>query len=220
MRAAVAMGAEIDHEGAGGDLDLVGAQEEDEIERAGVRHVGCRIAALASARRSRCRGRPAGPPRLRCAGSRSHPAPSFIAPELDRGLGGQRRDGGTVGTRERPAANEEQGMRGPLERCPRRRCPAARLRQRFGPGPEIGRSRREVGALADQADRKIAGPPALADAGIEHRRFPARIGSHNEQRIGTSRCCRNAIGLNRKVALPQAGSSVSGHPDGSQMLVT
>src|SRR6187551_1473541 len=33
----------------------------------------------------------------------------------------------------------------------------------------------KIGLLADKTDREIAGPPALADARIEHGRLPARI---------------------------------------------
>ena len=39
MRAAVAMGADIDHEGAVRHLDLVGAQQEQHVERAEGRHL-------------------------------------------------------------------------------------------------------------------------------------------------------------------------------------
>ena len=39
MRAAVAMRADIDDEGARRDVDLVGAEQEQHIERAGLRHL-------------------------------------------------------------------------------------------------------------------------------------------------------------------------------------
>src|SRR5262249_19122439 len=40
------------------------------------------------------------------------------------------------------------------------------------------------GALADEADGKIAHAPALADAGVEHRRLPARVAADDQQRVG------------------------------------
>ena len=42
----------------------------------------------------------------------------------------------------------------------------------------------EIDPLADQPDREIAHAPALADAGVEHRGFPARIGADDQQRVG------------------------------------
>jgi len=47
VRPAVAMGPEIDHEGARRDLDLVGAEQEHDVEPAGRGHPGGREAALA-----------------------------------------------------------------------------------------------------------------------------------------------------------------------------
>src|SRR5262249_35824610 len=38
MRAAIAVGPNIDNEGAGLDVDFISAEIEDEIERAGLRH--------------------------------------------------------------------------------------------------------------------------------------------------------------------------------------
>src|ERR1700722_16778168 len=54
--------------------------------------------------------------------------------ELDRGLGGQRRDGGAVGTRQRAAPEEDQRMRGLLEDVRKGMPPGRDLRQRIGAG--------------------------------------------------------------------------------------
>src|SRR5581483_10156771 len=55
----------------------------------------------------------------------------------------------------------------------------------FGTCAEIIVSVSQVGLRADQADREIAGTPALADTGIEHRGFLARNGADDQQRIGS-----------------------------------
>ena len=43
----------------------------------------------------------------------------------------------------------------------------------------------QVDLLADQADLEVALAPALADAGVEHRRLAARIGADDEHGVGT-----------------------------------
>jgi hypothetical protein len=55
------------------------------------------------------------------------------------------------------------------------------IRQRLRPSAEIIVAIGEIGALADQADRKGAHAPTLADARVEHGRFAARIGGDDEQ---------------------------------------
>ena len=42
----------------------------------------------------------------------------------------------------------------------------------------------QIGLAADQADRNIAGQPPLADARVQHRRFAARIGADQQDRVG------------------------------------
>ena len=42
----------------------------------------------------------------------------------------------------------------------------------------------EVGPLADEADDEAALAPALADAGIEHGRFQARVGADEQDGVG------------------------------------
>ena len=71
-----------------------------------------------------------------------------------------------------------------LQRFGERVLPGRDLGQRLGAGAEILVRIGQVGPLADQPDREIAHAPALADAGVEHRRFPARIGADDEQRVG------------------------------------
>ena len=59
------------------------------------------------------------------------------------------------------------------------------LRQALGAGAEIGVGIGEIGLLADHADRSgIALEEALADARIQHRRFLARIGADQHDRVG------------------------------------
>ena len=62
--------------------------------------------------------------------------------------------------------------------------PAAEIGQRLRARAEIVVGIGQIGLLADQRDRELAGAPALADARIEHRRFAARIGADDQQRVG------------------------------------
>ena len=102
--------------------------------------------------------------------------------EFDRRLGGQRGDGGAVRTRQRTGADQNERMFGRLERFGE--FALAEIGQAFGAGAEIIVTVSQVGLFADQADREIAGAPALADAGIEHRRLAPRIGADDQQRVG------------------------------------
>ena len=104
--------------------------------------------------------------------------------EIDRGLGRERRDRRAVGPRQRARADEDQRPLGLLERVGEAMPAGGDIGQRLRPGAEIVIGVGEIGLLADQADRKIARAPALADAGVEHGRFPARIGADDEQRVG------------------------------------
>ncbi len=61
---------------------------------------------------------------------------------------------------------------------------ARQIGQGFRPGAEIVVFVGEIGLLADDANRESPGAPALADAGIEHRRFAARIGADDQQSVG------------------------------------
>ena len=62
--------------------------------------------------------------------------------------------------------------------------PAAISASVSGPAPRYAVGIGQVGPLADQPDREIAGAPALADARIEHGRLVARIGADDQQRVG------------------------------------
>ena len=56
--------------------------------------------------------------------------------------------------------------------------------ERIGAGAEIGVIVGEIGALADHPDLEVRVAPALADAGVEHRRFLARIGADDHHAVG------------------------------------
>ncbi len=96
----------------------------------------------------------------------------------DGGLGGRREHGGAVGPRQR-ALPDQPDL--PLQRG---RPVIEERRERFRAGAEIGVIIGEIGMLTDDTDLETAGAPALADAGIEHRRFLARIGADDHETIG------------------------------------
>ena len=90
--------------------------------------------------------------------------------EIDRGLGGQRRDRRAVGARKRPGADQHQRTLGLAQRVgkgvPRN------VGERLRAGAEIIVSVSQVRLRPDDADREFAGAPALADARIEDRPPP------------------------------------------------
>jgi hypothetical protein len=56
--------------------------------------------------------------------------------------------------------------------------------QRFRAGAELFVRIAQVAHLADDADLDVIGAPCLADTGIEHRRFEARIGADDQDGVG------------------------------------
>ena len=71
VRAPVAMGADIDDEGAGRDLDLVGAEQEEHVERAGRRHLRCAVQPPAPGTKPTSRAPTRAAARVQDANSRS-----------------------------------------------------------------------------------------------------------------------------------------------------
>ncbi len=130
--AAVAVGADIDDEGAGRDLDLVGAEQERDVEGAGRRH-------LAGSERAG-RGHEAEVERADLGGRGVQDREAVPAvrrrAEVERGLGGERGDRRAVAPRQRPHADDDQRPLGFFQRFRQRRRgrprprPASRVRRR------------------------------------------------------------------------------------------
>ena len=172
------MGADIDDEGARRDVDLVDAEQEQNVERAGRRHLPRGQAALprheAEIERADARGR---------AVQHAIAVPAVLhRAEIDRGLGGERSDRRAVGARQRAGADQHQRTLGLAQHVGE--GVAGDGGERLGAGAEIVVSVGEVRLRPDDADREFSGAPALADARIEDRRLLARIGADDEQRVG------------------------------------
>src|SRR5881397_1018918 len=101
--------------------------------------------------------------------------PAVAAADL-RGPRRKRSDGCAIRPRQRAHTDDHHWPLGLFEYG----CELMRARrdicERLRPSAEIIVAIGEIGALADQADRKGAHAPALADARVEHGRFAARIG--------------------------------------------
>ena len=156
MRAAVAVAADIDDEGAGLDVDLVGAQEEDDIER--VRRAPCRPRSGRPARaRSRCRDRRHA--RLPCAGPKIRSSPHrWPCPSRPPGLQGLAR-------RPPPRAAEHPARRSPTAAWPWREPRRSPCRSRPRPafqGPHQGTGSRTSDRRARRSDRWGTRPRASA----------------------------------------------------------
>ena len=178
MRAAVAMGTDINHEGPGRDLDLVGAEQEHDLERTGCRH----LLHIAAARTGHEADVERPHPRRRRVEDRIT-VPAGRARAL-RGAGGERGDGCAVGPRQCAHADDHQRMFRLLQDLAELMRAARDIRQRLRPRAEIVVGIGEIDPLADHADRDGAAAPALADAAVEHGRFPPRIAADNQQCIG------------------------------------
>ena len=107
--AGFAVRADVDYERAGGDVDLVGAKQEENIDRAGGRHLGRPAAASPGHEADVQRAHP------RRHGMQDRVAvPIFLAAAL-RGACRERGDGRTIGARQRGHAHDHQRMIGLLE---------------------------------------------------------------------------------------------------------
>ncbi len=131
MRAVVAVGADIDDEGAGRHVDLVGTEEEEHVERALLRHRGGVERALArhkaDLKRTDARGRGV---------QHAVAVPALLDDaKLDGGLRRQRRDSRAVRPRQRAGAEDDHRTLGRFKRLREAVLAASELRERVGPAP-------------------------------------------------------------------------------------
>src|SRR5262249_53942560 len=101
-----------------------------------------------------------------------------------RSARGERSDCRTVRARQSSYADDHQRAVGLLEHRAERMRACCNVGEGLRAGAEVLIRISEVGALADQTDRKAAPAPALADTRVEHSRFPARIRAGDEQCVG------------------------------------
>jgi hypothetical protein len=129
--AAVAVRTDIDDEPARRDVDLVGAEQEENVERAGRHHLPRAQSALprhkAEIERADARG---------CRVQDAIAVPAVLdGAELDRRFGRQRRDRRAVRARESVGADNEQRVLGLAHRVGE--AVAADIGQRFRAGADI-----------------------------------------------------------------------------------
>src|SRR5206468_182284 len=99
----------------------------------------------------------------------AEPVPTILdRADLERRLGGKREHRLAIAACERALAGQDDRLRKSAE---------IDRREGVGSGAQIVVLVGEVCLLTNQADPEIAGPPALADTGVEDGRFPARIGT-------------------------------------------
>ncbi len=146
MRAAVAMGADIDDEGAGRHLHLIDAEQEQHVERVRRKH---RRRVQAAVARHEADIERAGE---RCLAVQDVEAVPAVLDDAERGrrLRRHRQHGGAVGTVERALPDDEHRLFLVGGRV------IDELRQALRPGAEIVVGISEVGLLADEAEQHIA----------------------------------------------------------------
>ena len=99
-------------------------------------------------------------------------------------LRGQRQDRGAIGAGERARAQDDHRALGVLQHLGEGMAAVGDGFQHADIGAQLLDRIGEIDRRADIGDLQRAGQPRLADAGIQHRRIPARIGAHQQNGVG------------------------------------
>ena len=180
VRAAIAVGAEVDDEGVGRrEVDLVGAQQEEHVERALLHHLARALAAVA--------GNEAEVEAADAGGGRVQHVPAVPAVAHDAERFGDAASGGAAcaGSVERaPAPPRSPAARPPCSALTKSDFAVGEPAQRRGAVAQVLVAIGQVRRLADQAEAGLAAEPHLAEAGVQHRRLEPRIGPDQQHRVG------------------------------------
>jgi hypothetical protein len=169
MGPAVAMSADVDHERARFNLDLVCTQVDEHVERACLRH-GQRIKPVLARHEAEIQ-----PADARGRGMQHVKAvpPSLTTPADEGGLGESSQQRDAVRPDESAGTDNHHGLR----RVFRRSIP--RLRERLRSSAQVIVFVTQIGFGADDAYRRAAPEPALADARVEDGRLVTRAGAND-----------------------------------------
>ena len=111
--------------------------------------------------------------------------PSLIAPSSPASFAASASDRRAVRPRQRALPDDDQRPLRPCRALREIALAGRELAERLRPGAEIVVGIGQVDAARRSAPiGKLPGAPALADARVEHRRFLARIGADDQQRVG------------------------------------
>ncbi len=168
MRAMVAVRADVDDKRTRLHLDLVCAEQEQNIKSAGrhmrgIKTAGARHHTEVQRSHARC-----------SAVQHGKPVPTlFYRAKLSRHFCGKRGNGRAVLSCKGACAHENERTFGCFQRV--RELAVSEAGKALSAGTKVLIIVGKIGLLADKTDREIAGPPALADARVKDGRLPARI---------------------------------------------
>jgi hypothetical protein len=178
MRAAVAVAAEIDDEGARRHLGLVGAVQEKNVERARDQHAR-HVEPVRVRHRAHVKGAHAR--RRRMQHRESVPALADHA-GIDGEPGRERRNRRAIRPAQRAGAEDQHGPLGLLQSLKKGMLAIGNVGERLGPGAQVLAGIGERRQLTDEAHRELGRAPALADARVQHRRLAPRISADDKER--------------------------------------
>ncbi len=119
----------------------------------------------------------------RCGGRQAHSTPRRVR-RGSRSVAARVECGLAIGPGERALTDDDQRALGRGNDAGKAQLAGGELGERIGTGAEMLVGIGEVDPLADQPDLEVALAPPPADAGVEHRRFAARIGADDENGVG------------------------------------
>ncbi|MBA7473631.1 hypothetical protein ES707_08972 [subsurface metagenome] len=178
MRAAVAMGADVNDEGAVGDLGFVSAEQEQHVERTEGRHLGDGKTTAGEADIERT-----NPRRGLLQHAKSVPAVLDCA-DVERELRSKRQHRSAIRARETRRADQHDRVPGVLQDFGEGMLAGGEIIQRVRARADVVVVIGKVGLRADHADLELPAAPALADARVEQRALAARVGADDQQCVG------------------------------------
>ena len=175
MRALVTMGADIDNKSTGCDLDFIGTEQEHDIHSPRLRHLD-RPRTTLTRHKAEIQSTDA---RSGCMqNGQTVPAVTL------RQLGSGRKNGSGIGALQGRLADNNQRILGIFQDFSKITLARGQIDQNLRVIAQIKCIKGPIGRGSQRGDLDATHPPALADAGIEHGGFLARIGPDDQNGIG------------------------------------
>jgi hypothetical protein len=186
MRAAVAVGADVNHERAVRHLDFIGAEQNKHVEGAERRHLRRAQAARAARKADIERADPRSGIVQKAKPFQS----GLTAPKSSASFAASATTAAPSCRAVAAGSDQHDWMLRPLQHLRKGMLAGGEFAERVGARAEIVVRIGEIGPGADQTDFELAAAPALADARVENGRPPGAGSSPRSRARRPARCRR------------------------------